>query len=285
MLYNMRYTKRRLRTLLPAALLLPLLVACASVGPNGVRTRYDPIEPVNRVTFQINSAVDKVTIKPALFVYRTIIPRPIRRGLGNLSSNLATPVTAANQLLQGHPKAMLRSLARLLINSTLGIGGLFDPAKRAGILPVTEDFGQTLGVWGIGQGPYVVLPLLGPSSLRDTFGKAVDVVSDPLFWLLRGANNEIIRNANTRRAVSNLQSGLGFVTETDAFYDELEELQKTVDPYVALRESWRQSREADVRNGVPPMNPADDPLGDVLDAPVAPAPLPAPDPVPPQLQR
>ncbi len=243
------------------------LTACASGGLNGVGTGYDPIEPINRVTFKVNSIVNKNAVKPALTIYRTVMPHPVRRGLINLTGNLNTPVTAANQLLQGHPKAMLRSLARLIINSTLGIGGLFDPAKRAGIMPVEEDFGQTLGVWGVPQGPYLVLPLLGPSAVRDTFGKAVDVISDPLFWIFRGANNQIIRSANARQTISNAQTGLGFVTQTDAFFDELQELQKTVDPYVALRETWRQSRENDVRNGSPPQQKQDDPLGDELDKP------------------
>ncbi len=244
------------------------MLAISSCASSGVHTSYDPLEPLNRATFKVNSIVNKNAVKPALVVYRTIMPHPVRRGLINLTGNLNTPVTAANQLLQGHPKAMLKSLARLVINSTLGIGGLFDPAKRAGITPVEEDFGQTLGVWGVSQGPYLMIPLLGPSSARDAFGKAVDVISDPLFWIFRGANNEIIRSANARQTLSNAQTTLGFVTQTDAFFDELQELQKTVDPYVALRETWRQSRENDVRNGGPPQQKQDDPLGDELDKPI-----------------
>lgn len=272
-------------------LTLVFLGGCAHV-----RTSYDPIEPVNRATFGFNQVVNRILIKPTLKVYRTLVPKPVRRRLFNVAQNIKVPVTAANQLLQGHPGAALRSVGRVVINTTVGVGGIFDVATDSGLPATQEDFGQTLGVWGVPQGPYLILPLLGPSSVRDTFGKAVDTVSDPLFWVLRGSNSSLIRNANTRRALSRTQAGLDGVTQTDAFFDELEELQKSVDPYTALRESWRQAREADVRNGELPKTLTDDPLNDVLsdvghtqpatpaqDPPTPTSPAPAPVPPPSEL--
>lgn len=256
----------RSRSLAFTLMLATLLGGCAHV-----RTSYDPIEPVNRATFGFNQIVNRIIVKPTLNIYRAIVPKPVRRRLFNVAQNITVPVTAANQLLQGRPGAALRSVGRVLINTTVGVGGVFDVATDSGLPAAQEDFGQTLGVWGVPQGPYIVLPVLGPSSVRDTFGKVVDTVSDPLFWVLRGSNSALIRNANTRRALGRTQFGLDGVTQTDAFFDELEELQKSVDPYTALRESWRQAREADVRNGELPKAKADDPLNDVL-GDVGPAP-------------
>lgn len=141
---------------------------------------YDPWEPLNRRVFAFNSAVDRAIATPLARAYVKVVPRPVRLGVTNFFSNLGQPVSAVNALLQGRPKAAGQSLGRFLLNSTLGIGGIFDPASDANIPHRDADFGQTLGVWGWRNSRYVELPLFGPRTLRDGFGLIGDAPLSPM---------------------------------------------------------------------------------------------------------
>lgn len=143
----------------------------------------DPLEPFNRAVFQFNHYTDMLVVKPITQVYVNLLPDFLRQGVHNFLTNLNTPVVLANELLQWDWHGIDVVTKRFAINSTVGMAGLFDAADYHGIeaLPA-EDFGQTLGKWGIGQGPYIVLPLLGPSNLRDATGFVVDMFLDPVNW-------------------------------------------------------------------------------------------------------
>jgi phospholipid-binding lipoprotein MlaA len=138
---------------------------------------------MNRATYTFNDKLDKAVLRPVARTYRRVTPQFMQTGLRNFMSNLSYPVTMVNDLLQGEFRPFLNDTGRLIVNTTLGIGGLFDPATVAGLDKNDRDFGQTLGKWGLKSGPYLVLPLLGPSDVRDTFGKAGDTVSDPRFYI------------------------------------------------------------------------------------------------------
>jgi len=139
----------------------------------------DPIEPINRGVFGLNDALDTIAFKPISAVWNTIIPKPVRIGVGNAFGNLDDVFIGANHVLQGRGKDAMTDFSRVLINSTVGIGGLIDLASTQDLQKGEGDFGQTLGVWGMGPGFYLVLPLLGPSTARDTVGRAARIASDP----------------------------------------------------------------------------------------------------------
>jgi len=136
--------------------------ACASTPDNTASYGSDPWEPVNRGVYTFNDALDRAALKPVVKGYRKVIPAFLRRGAGNFFTNLRAPLTIVNQLLQGKGRAAMNDTGRLLLNSTVGVGGLFDPATPAGLEQHDEDFGQTLATWGVADGPFVMLPLLGP---------------------------------------------------------------------------------------------------------------------------
>jgi phospholipid-binding lipoprotein MlaA len=144
---------------------------------------YDPFEKFNEVMFEVNRNLDRFVLKPVAQVYRVIVPEPFEILIANGFDNIAFVPRAANSLLQGKWGGTARELGRFLINSTLGIGGLFDAAKYWGIEKSREDFGQTLGVWGFPPGPYLVLPLMEPMTIRDGIGRGVDAAMNPLTWV------------------------------------------------------------------------------------------------------
>lgn len=225
------------------ALAVVLLVAsCAS----GTRAPNDPLEPVNRAVFAFNQVVDGLVLEPAAELYGLVTPSPVRTAVRNLLDHVASPVVFANDLLQGERDRAGITLARFLINSTLGAFGLYDMAANFGYHRHFEDFGQTLAVWGVGEGPYLVLPLLGPSNPRDAVGRVVDMVLlDPNSWLLpQGA-----RVARTATEVVVTRS------ELDPVLDDLK--RSSLDFYAALRSSYDQRRQSEIRNGAPP--PLDSP--------------------------
>ena len=153
------------------ALSLALLSGCAS-GPGA--NPADPMEPLNRVVFNFNEGVDRAVLKPVATAYQDVTPAPVRRGVRNFFANLSDAWSLVNNVLQAPPREAMDSLFRVTTNSFWGVGGIFDVASEMGIPKHKEDFGQTLGVWGLPSGPYVVLPVLGPSSVRDTVGTVVD---------------------------------------------------------------------------------------------------------------
>ncbi|MXY53978.1 MAG: VacJ family lipoprotein [Gammaproteobacteria bacterium] len=143
----------------------------------------DPLEPLNRNILFVNGAFDRGVVRPVASGYAQIVPAPIRAGIGNFLDNLREPRTAINQLLQGRPGLAVADTARFLINSTLGIGGLFDPAAQMGLTHHREDFGQTFAVWGVEPGPYLMIPFVGSSNVRDAIGTVVGFAAMPQTYI------------------------------------------------------------------------------------------------------
>ncbi|TZF81634.1 MlaA family lipoprotein, partial [Cognatilysobacter lacus] len=190
---------------------------------------YDPWEPYNRRMHRFNNAVDRHVAKPLAKAYVKVVPRPVRSGVSNFFSNLGQPASAVNALLQGRPKQAAHSLGRFVMNSTLGIGGIFDPATDAKLQNRNEDFGQTLGVWGWKRSRYVELPLFGPRTLRDVVGMAGD---SPLS-LMRGIEADRIRVPLQGLQLVDVRMQL---MSTDALREGAE------DDYSLVRDAWMQRR-------------------------------------------
>jgi phospholipid-binding lipoprotein MlaA len=220
--------------------LAAMLGGCATTG--GSLAENDPYEGVNRGVWEFNQAVDTVAVKPATTVYRTVTPVPARRGLSRVLSNLSEPFSFINNLLQGKPERAFNSLGRFLINSTIGVGGLADHATDLGLPPTPEDFGQTLAVsGGAKNSPYLVLPLLGPSTVRDAVGTAVEMFGDPARIVLNSelssSEEYMVTGARVLDGRSRLmESGAESVLETSA------------DPYATARSAYLQRREAQIRD-------------------------------------
>ena len=237
------------RLLLLALLALPL-ANCATTpeGDAEVMARYeeanDPLEPWNRGVLEFNRGFDDFVLRPIAIVYRHILPDVVRERIHLFLMNLRTPVILANDLMQGEPERAGETLERFVINSTVGVGGLFDVAAEWGLEPHNEDFGQTLAVWGAGEGPYLMLPFFGPSNPRDATGIAVDLFLDPLNYLLD--DKYLLARFGTR-----------VVDERERHIEDLDNLEATtIDFYAALRSLYRQYRDNEVRNrALPPPLP------------------------------
>jgi len=214
--------------------------ACTSIPPDQ-RVESDPWERVNRPIHNVNTAFDNGLTKPIAKGYRAVLPGPIRKGVSNFFRNLATPRSIVNNLLQGKPSRGLSEFGRLLFNSSLGIGGLIDVAAISGMEEYREDFGQTAAVWGVPDGPFVMLPLLGPQTLRDAIMLPVNIYADPLYHY----ENSSVR---TKLYVLGLIDIRYRLLPASKFLDESE------DPYVTTRESYLQNREYEVYDGDPPMD-------------------------------
>jgi phospholipid-binding lipoprotein MlaA len=201
----------------------------------------DPAEPTNRAIFSFNRGVDKYVLKPVTRGYRAIAPDTVRRGVHNFLNNLRTPVILFNDLMQAEFKRAGTTVARFFINSTIGIAGFSDQAANFGFEFHDEDFGQTLAVWTVPEGPYLMVPVLGPSNPRDLAGIVVDFFVDPLNWWAANTHREWI--TYTRTAVTAIDT-------RDQLWDVLEDLeQNSVDFYAALRSMYRQRRNDEIRNG------------------------------------
>jgi phospholipid-binding lipoprotein MlaA len=203
----------------------------------------DPLEPVNRGVFAVNNALDKVLFDPICRVYNALLPDFARAGVHNFMRNLSSPILVGNELLQGDVRQAGVSTARFVINTTAGIGGLMDPAASVGLQYRDADFGQTLGVWGVGSGPYLVIPVLGPSSLRDAAGTAVDSYADPVrFWAY-----------NTHhRWVYYTKVGVDFVDQRSRIMKPMNDLRNnSLDYYAAVRSAYAQERRAMVHHKKP----------------------------------
>ena len=220
---------------------LGALAGCASTSSNGSSSPADPLEPLNRTSFAVSNGFDTVILKPVAKGYEIIIPSFLRRGVTNFSRNLRTPLDSINNLLQGKPGAAGNDLGRFLVNSTVGIGGLFDHATRMGLDQNTEDFGQTLAVWGVPAGPYVYIPILGPFTLRDAFMIPVNQLADPMFYMKERSTRDKIYLG---RAID-LRQRL-FAAEAL--------IKDSADRYVTIRESYLQRREYLVYDGDPPVD-------------------------------
>ena len=233
-------------------------------------TIRDPWEGWNRKVYAFNNAVDRTFAEPFARAYQRVTPPPIRSGVRNWVNNLEAPVIFANDIFQLEPKRAGVTALRFGINSTIGILGLFDPAKVIGLERHAEDFGQTLGRYGARSGPYLMLPILGPSSVRDAFGSIVDIGLDPLTYaqfdgdttlrITRGVANLVTARTDSLETVANLRA-----TSTD--------------PYVTLRSAYAQSRASMIRNGrdtAADLPDFGDPLPDEAGAVTAPTESPTP---------
>ncbi len=221
------------------AVLALAISGCASAPPPEQRSETDPWEPLNRSVFKFNEAVDNATTKPLAKGYRKIVPEPVKKGVSNFFRNLTTPVSAVNNFLQAKPQQGLSEIGRFLFNSTVGIGGLIDVATAGGIADNREDFGQTAAVWGVPDGPYFMMPIMGPSTLRDALIRPLDIVSDPMY----SYENTSVRDKLTVLRIIDLRYRL---LVTDKF------LEDSKDPYVTIRESYLQNREYEIYDGAPP---------------------------------
>jgi len=176
-----------------AAIPLVFLAACGTAPvASGVS---DPNEGVNRRFHAFNKGVDRNVLRPVSYTYGHV-PKPVRQGVSNFAENLELPADVINGVLQGRPGAAVQNTGRFLVNSTIGVLGLFDPASRMGMPEKSTDFGETLYVWGTGEGPYVENPLFGPSTQRDTFGKIVDTITNPLNFLIETPESTYVTVAN-----------------------------------------------------------------------------------------
>jgi phospholipid-binding lipoprotein MlaA len=222
--------------LLPAALLLLLLGGCASTG-----NPRDPFEPVNRGIYKFNDHADNLLIKPAAELYRgRLIPEFVRTGVSNFFSNINDVIVALNNLLQGKLRQAASDVGRIAVNTTVGILGVLDVATDMGLEKHNEDFGQTLGYWGLGSGPYLVLPFLGPSSVRDGIGLIGDIYSDPRTYV------DPVRTRNQIFA-------LGFISRRSELLEAGRLLEAAaLDPYDFLRDAYLQRRRNLVYDGNPP---------------------------------
>ena len=214
------------------------LVGCASI-PAGVQpSPQDPWESFNRSVFEFNEGLDAYVLKPVVAGYRFVLPEFVREGIYNFFSNYSDIYTALYNLLQGKPAYAFNDFMRVVVNTTMGLGGLLDLATPAGLEKHKEDWGQTLGVWGVPAGPYVVLPFFGPSNVRDTFGTAADLESDYLFRLLPDV------------ALRNSLTGLRVVNARNTYYEAGDLLDgAAIDKYSFMRDAYIQRRQYQINEG------------------------------------
>jgi phospholipid-binding lipoprotein MlaA len=235
---------------LTCLLLVTTLVGCAardgsvreSAPPPAAEDRavppspdsLDPWQPFNRRMHSFNMGVDRYVLRPAAKGYATVVPSPLRKGVSNFFGNLQQPLTAANLLLQGRPGQAASSMGRFVLNATLGIGGVLDPATQAGIPFHERDFGQTMGAWGWDTSRYLVLPLFGPGTVRDSVGKGVHTRASPVSWLAEeeGPWVSVLYGVDARSSV------LG----VDSLFDDAE------DQYILVRDAYLQRRYCQIND-------------------------------------
>lgn len=231
----------RLRALALCGTVSLLLGGCASTG-----NPRDPFEPVNRGIYQFNDGVDRLVLKPAAEVYKAVLPQFVRTGVSNFFSNLNDVIVALNNLLQGKLLQSLSDVGRIAVNTTVGLLGFVDVATEIGLEKHNEDLGQTLGYWGIGDGPYLVIPLLGPSSARDGVGVFGDYKTNPLTYV------DPTRDRNALYAVN-------LVHRRYELLDASRVLETAaLDPYEFVRDAYFQRRRNLVHDGNPPREEEDD---------------------------
>lgn len=220
--------------LIIAVLALPLLTGCATTEATNPR---DPFEKFNRAMFDLNDKVDQAALKPAATAYKRVVPGFVQTGVNNFFGNLADAWTAVNQFLQGKPREGFSDVSRVALNSTFGLLGVLDIASEAGIPKHSEDFGQTLGTWGVPSGPYIMLPFLGASTLRDTSVVMIDRAGDP--WKYK--DPVYVRNIGSVTKLVDVRA-----TYLDAT-NLMEEA--ALDRYEFVRDSFLQRRESRVNDG------------------------------------
>jgi phospholipid-binding lipoprotein MlaA len=237
---------RAWRFFLFAGLLAVVLSGCApsppADDPDAVaefKQTNDPLEPTNRVFYAVNNGLDTVILRLAAQAYRFVVPGQVRTGIHNVLSNLNTPVQLSNDVMQGKPRRAGDTTMRFLINSTVGVAGIFDVATDWGYPNHDTDFGLTLATWGVPDGPFLFLPVLGPSNPRDAVGFGVDIAQDPFTW---------VGNANTQQIFNWTRFGLNALDSRERYLDPVEQIKKTaLDPYATFRSLARQHRQGDIK--------------------------------------
>jgi phospholipid-binding lipoprotein MlaA len=226
----------------------------------------DPLEPFNRGVFAVNRVIDRLLFKPAAEIYRTVLPEMVRDSVRNALNNLDEPVVFANNLLQGEFHRAAFTFDRFVFNSTVGIGGLRDFAGEHGMKRENGDFGQTLYVWGAPEGPYLVLPILGPSNPRDAAGMTMDSYLDPFRYILSRPDPDVLnlRNPNVVRSV------VDGIDKRAGVIDELDAIEKTsLDFYAQIRSLSRQNRAKELNHGVAPPEGSTNAPADLYEDPAA----------------
>ncbi len=215
------------------------LSGCLTAGPDP----EDPYEDFNRQMFAFNEGLDQAVLEPLAHGYRTATNEPVREGVGNFASNLNEPLTFVNHVLQGKLPDAGATFSRFVINSTVGIAGIFDPASSMGVQRTKEDFGQTLGTWGVESGPFLVLPVIGPTNPRDLTGMGGDMALNPLNYP-EFKNDDAIRLGI---------AALGGINAREGAIEVVEELRNQVDPYTTVRRLYGRTRAEDI--GIPYVEP------------------------------
>jgi len=229
------------RAATPLSIVAIVLSGCATVPADSGNDSRDPIESFNRQVFEFNEVVDRAVLKPVAQAYEYVLPEPVRDCIGNIFSNFREPSNAVNNLLQGKPIDAASDTCRFVVNSTVGLLGCFDPARQMGLEKHNEDFGQTLGRWGIGSGPYLVVPILGPSTVRDAIGiYGAEPYLDINFYI----DNVRVRNAILGTRVVNQRAEL---LQTDDLISGA-----ALDKYRFIRDGYLQRRRSLVYDGTPP---------------------------------
>ena len=218
-----------------------ILTGCATVPADSGKDPRDPIESFNRQVFEFNDIVDRAVLKPVAQAYEFVLPEPVRDCISNIFSSFREPSNAVNNLLQGKPVDAVSDTCRFVVNSTVGLLGCFDPARQMGLEKHSEDFGQTLGRWGIGAGPYLVVPILGPSTVRDAIGiYGAEPYLDINFYI----DNVRLRNAILGTRIVNQRAEL---LQTDDLISGA-----ALDKYRFIRDGYLQRRRNQVYDGSPP---------------------------------
>lgn len=227
------------------------LAGCATAPSDPVEREIydeanDPVQPLNEAIFEFNMAVDRAILRPVAQAYEFLLPDLVRDGVRNFVRHLKTPVILANDLMQGDIDRAGETMGRFIFNTVAGFGGVFDLAGEAGIEYHQEDFGQTLAVWGVDEGPYLMLPFIGPSSGRDAIGIIVDAGLDPLRWWGYNSSDFVVEHNGM------IRTGAEAIDTRSRNYKQLEDLEETsLDFYATVRSLYRQQRESLIRNGSP----------------------------------
>lgn len=223
--------------------LLLFTVGCAATPPANdpaalaeAREQNDPLEPTNRVFYSVNDGLDTYILRPVAVAYRQV-PQVVRTPVHNVLANIGTPAGFANEVLQAHPKRAGTMMMRFVLNSTAGVGGLFDVASGLGYPDHDTDFGLTLSVWGVGDGPFLFLPVLGPSNPRDASGFAGQFALDPLSYASFGGS----------ATLGGIRAGASAVDTRERLLDQIDQIKKgALDPYATFRSLYKQHRAEEV---------------------------------------
>ena len=239
-------TNKMYKSKIVVVVLFCLLTSCSTLKSTddlNSQISRDPLEGFNRGVYAFNTTADKVILKPIAKGYNTVVPKPAKNGVRNFFNNLNEPLNVVNNLLQGQIERSLIAVARFALNSTFGFAGLFDIAKHSNLAPVQEDFGQTLAAWGVKPGPYLMLPFLGPTNLRDSFGRIADASA---YYPI----NELTETDNSRVAFSTLD-----LVDTRSNLLKFDDaLNAQLDPYSFIKLTIEQNRINALYNGTPPEN-------------------------------